>query len=79
MIDDLEEVTVINPETIHLFIHQFIEFGSTTLYEKYVTAPQVTAELDDCAYEFAKAGLFGAIGFTDTTHIVIEKCMHRLR
>ena len=50
MIDDLEEVTVINPETIHLFIHQFIEFDSTTLYEKYVTAPQVTAELNNGAH-----------------------------
>ena len=76
MIDDLEEVTVINLEIIRLFIHQFIEFGSTTLYEKYVTAPQVTAELDDCAHEFARAGLPGDIGSTDATNIIIKKCMY---
>ena len=77
--DDLEEVTVINEETIRQFIHQFIEFGSTTLYNKYVKAPLSTEELKDCAAEYTEAGLPGTIGSTDATHIVIEKCAYRLR
>ena len=78
-LDDLEEVTMINAETLRLFLHKFLEYGSTTLYKKYVTQPLSTDELHNCAHEFAQAGLPGAIGSTDATHIVIEKCFYRLR
>ena len=78
-IDDLEEVTVINPETIRIFIHRFIEFGSDTLYNKYVKTPATLDEIIDCASEYAMAGLPGSIGSTDATHIVLENCIYRLR
>ena len=77
-IDDLEEVTVINPETIRIFIHRFIEFGSDTLYNKYVKTPATLDEIIDCASEYAMAGLPGSIGSTDATHIVLENCIYRL-
>ena len=78
-LDDLEEVTMINPETLCLFLHKFLEYGSTTMYNKYVTQPLSTDELHNCAHKFAQAGLPGALGSTDATHIVIKKCFYRLR
>ena len=78
-IDDLVEAMTINQETIRQFIHKFIYFGSTSLYDKYVRIPTNKEELDDCAAEFKQAGFAGAIGSTDATHIVIEKCSYRLR
>ena len=60
--DDLEEVTVINAETIRIFIHKFIEFGSTSLYNKYVRTPVTLDEIKDFAAEYQIAGLPGTIG-----------------
>jgi len=37
--DDLEEATAIHEETHRQFFHVFIEWGSTWLYEKYVSEP----------------------------------------
>ena len=79
MFDDLEEVTVINAETICIFIHKFIEFGSTTLYNKYVRTLVTLDEIKDCAVEYKIAGLPGTIGSTDATHIILENCIYRLR
>ena len=49
-IDDLNETTIINYETIWKFIHQFLLFGSTTLYEKYVISPANEQQLKDCEH-----------------------------
>ena len=69
-LDDLYENTMINPETIRLFIQQFINWGSTTLYDKYVRCPMTADELSDCEKEFHIAELPGCVGSTDATHIV---------
>lgn len=37
--DDLSENTCISEEVIRIFFHQFILFGSTELYEKFVVTP----------------------------------------
>ena len=79
VIDDLEEATCINYETIRQFIHTFIDWGSTELYDKFVVAPLTNEELTDCSAEFQLAGLPGCIGSTDATHIIMECCSHRLR
>ena len=42
--DDLEESTAISAETHRIFFHQFIHIGNTTLYPRYVTAPQGAEE-----------------------------------
>ena len=78
-IDDLHENTLINPETIRLFIQKFILWGSTTLYNKYVKCPMSPDELADCEQEFDLAGLPGCVGSTDATHIIIERCPYKLR
>ena len=78
-IDDLHENTLINTETIRLFIQKFIIWGSTTLYDKYVKCPMSPDELGDCEQEFDLAGLPGCVGLTNATHIIIEKCPYKLR
>ena len=77
--DDLQESTSINPETIRNFLHKFLEFGSTTLYKKYVRNPIITEDVKGCEAEFLSAGFPGCIGSTDATHIVMEICSYRLR
>ena len=79
LIDDLAETVVVSPETVRLFISQFVEFGSTTLYEEHVIEPMTKTELRDCNNEFKLAGLPGCIGSTDATHVVVERCVYKLR
>ena len=78
-IDDLHENTLINTETIRLFIQKFILWGSTTLYDKYVKSPMSPDELADCEQEFDSAGLPGCVSSTDATGIIIERCPYKLR
>jgi hypothetical protein len=69
--DDIEEDTGICQETHRLFFHAFIEIGSTALFVKYVTAPANGQEAVSHMHEMNEAGLHGAIGSMDATHIVI--------
>ena len=78
-LDDLEEYCAINRQTIREFIHLFFEFGSSTLYNRYVKCPQNATEMKDCGDEYSKAGFPRCIGSTDATHIVMENCSYRLR
>ena len=77
--DDLEESTAISAETHRIFFHQFIHIGNTTLYPRYVTAPQGAEEATTHMNEFQMAGFNGCVGSSDATHIVLEKCSHRLK
>lgn len=77
--DNLQENTAIIRETICQFFLKFIEFGSTTLFNKYINTPDTIEALQDCEYEYSMAGFPGCIGSTDASHIVIEKCSYRLR
>ena len=77
--DDLQECTAINAETIRTFMAKFIKFGSTDLYYKYVKMPTNLSDLNDSAKEYTMAGFPGCIGSTDATHIVMERCEWRLR
>ena len=77
--DDLHESTQINVETIRQFLHIFIKWGSSALYDKYVCHPMSNEELQDCETEFHQAGLPGCVGSTDATHIVVERCPYKLR
>ena len=76
--DDLEEATGISEETHRRFYHQFIIVGSTILFKKYVVQPTNNEEAQQHMHEMEQAGLHGAVGSTDATHVVIEKCAHRL-
>ena len=72
--DDLSEATGIGEEVCRVFFHTFIEYGSTILFDRYVLTPE---NVEDAAkrheYEFRIAGLPGAIGSMDATHVLIEK------
>jgi len=78
-LDDLQENTAVSRETIRIFFLKFIEFGSTSLYNKFVNAPNNLEALRDCEHEYSMAGFAGCIGSTDASHIIHEKCSYRLR
>jgi hypothetical protein len=71
--DDLSESTGISEEVIRVFLHSFIEFGSIVLFNRYVMAPQTVADAKHHSLEFEMAGLAGAIGSMDATHVVVDK------
>ena len=77
--DDIEEATAISKETIRIFLHKFMEFGASTLYNKYVLNPTSSADFEDCENEFKMAGFPGCIGSADASHIVMEVCPYCLR
>ena len=72
--DDLSEATAISESTFRRFIHVYITFGSTVLYDKYVGLPSSPSEIRNCMAEFATAGLHGAFGSTDATHVGMRNC-----
>ena len=77
--DDMEEATAVSEETHRCFFHQFIKFGSTALFEKYVITPNTSEEITTHMTEFTMAGLPGACSSSDATSIVHEMCSHRLQ
>lgn len=77
--DDLAENTSISEETIRVFFHVFIDFGSTVLYSLYVRAPTNCHEASQHTAEYEMAGFPGAVGSTDATHIMLERVSYRLR
>ena len=77
--DDLEESTAVSLETIRKFLLQFIRFGSSSLFNEFVQAPNTEEELKLCEREFAMAGLPGCVGSTDATHVLLECCSFRIR
>ncbi|KAG7355367.1 DDE superfamily endonuclease [Nitzschia inconspicua] len=78
--DDLEECTAISEEVIRVFFHQFIKFGSTTLYNKYV-GPPLTVEdaIDLCIREYEAAGFPGCVGSMDASHVEHERISFKHR
>jgi hypothetical protein len=70
--DDLEECTAISRDVIRTFFHQFIEYGSTKLFAKWVHPPQTMEEATAIEHEYSMAGFPGCIGSMDATHI--ENC-----
>jgi hypothetical protein len=77
--DDLSENTAISQETIRVFFHTFVDFGSTVLYTQYIRPPQNCSEARQHTSEYTMAGFPGAIGSTDATHIMLERVQYRLR
>jgi len=77
--DDLAEQTAISEEVIRTFFHKFIEWGSTCLFSRFVTAPKDLATARAQEHEFSLAGMPGCVGSMDATHVALEKCSFRLR
>jgi hypothetical protein len=62
-----------------VFLHCFIEFGSTVLFKKHVVAPVHVDEARSNMQEYAAAGFPGCVGSADCTHIVTESCEFYLK
>jgi hypothetical protein len=77
--DDCAESCAISEEVVRVFFHCFVMYGSTVLYEKYVKYPQTAEEAKNHMAEFAMAGLPGALGSTDATHVLLERVLHAMR
>jgi hypothetical protein len=75
--DDLSENTAISQEVIRTFFHEFIYYGSTVLYNKYVRTPFTSAEASSHMQEYSSAGFPGVVGSTDATHIMLERVNYR--
>jgi hypothetical protein len=67
--DDLEESTAISEETHQHFFHIFVIWGSTFLFDKYVTFLACSKEAEEHQEEFREAGFHGCVGSTDATHV----------
>jgi len=77
--DDLAEATAVSRDVIRVFFHAFIEYGSTTLYDRHVRMPVTLEEGLENEREFKLAGFPGAVGSMDATHILLEKVSNRTR
>ena len=77
--DDLEEQTCISEETHHKFMHVYIFWGSTELYERHVVLPESGKEAQEWAYEYKIAGFPGCISSGDATHVGMLKCYYKLK
>ena len=75
----MEENTAVSEEVHRVFLHAFIEFGSTALFDKYVVAPTISAEANEIQKDFEDAGLPGCIGSMDATHVSMLKWLAKLK
>mmetsp|Transcript_9996 Transcript_9996/g.20675 ORF Transcript_9996/g.20675 Transcript_9996/m.20675 type:complete len:554 (-) Transcript_9996:27-1688(-) len=72
--DDIEEATAIHEETHRQFFHVFIAWGSTSLFNRFVSPPLTREDALNNMAEFSSAGFHGCVGSSDATHIAMEKC-----
>ena len=72
--DCLEENTAISRESHRSFFNEFIKYGSSILYQKYVTQPAKEMSMKDMSEMFQLAGFNGCIGSTDATHVPLLSC-----
>jgi len=79
MLNNLKETTCISKETHHRFLHVYIYCGSTFLYDKYVLLPESLEQINDNSHKIFIAGLAGAIGSQDATHMGMLVCHYKLK
>ncbi|CAB9523595.1 Plant transposon protein [Seminavis robusta] len=77
--DDLKEFTAINEETHRQFFHVFIQFGSSDLFQEYVTHPVNAEQYRTHQHEFNMGGLHGAGWSSDATNVIMWRCTHNLK
>ena len=63
----------ISIDTNRDFLHYFIEYSITVLFEKWVLQPSQTGNISDQEYIFSMTGLNRCIGSSNTTHIPMLK------
>lgn len=76
--DDLEEATTISPEVHRCFLHVYLDWCSTTLFDKVVKYPSLE-EAKKIERIYAMAGFPGCVGSGDGTHVPMHRCPFRLR
>ena len=72
--DDIEESTFISRDVQRVFFSQFVEYGSTVLYKKYVVDAATIADVASFQKIFGIAGFNGAMGSSDATQIGMLQC-----
>ena len=72
--DDIEEANGISREINRVFLHCFLEYGSTILYKKWVLNPSLNANVNELEKLFRLAGFNGCIGSSDATHVGMLCC-----
>ena len=77
--DDLYESTGVLAEVHRQFFHVFIAYASDILFTKFVVMPTNMETAATHVHEMSQSGFHGAVGSTDATHIVMEKCHHNLK
>ena len=77
--DDLEEATGMSEDAHRAFFHQFVLFGDPFLCSRFVNYPKNAEQATTHVKEFKIAGMSGGVGSMDATHIMMEKCSHRLK
>ena len=77
--DDIEECTAVSADVHRCFLHKFIDFGSTALYDEYVLTPVNLPEARSNMRKYALAGFPGCVGSSDCTHIVTDRCQYNLK
>jgi len=77
--DDLEESTEISAERHRVFFHEFIDFGSSTLFAEWIRKPSTAEEVADCMSEYTEAGFPGCLGSVDSTYFWHIMCRAGLR
>ena len=77
--DDLEEQTCISETTHRSFLHVYLLWASTTMFEKYVTLPSDGKVAQEWAIEYLLAGFAGCMGSMDATHVGMLKCFYKLK
>ncbi len=77
--DDCEKSTAIDKDVHPALFCVFLMFGSTVLYQKWVSTPINLSEAQSDMQEYSKAGFPGCIGLSDCTHIVTDQCEYHLK
>ena len=75
-LDDICEANGISIETNRQFLHAFMEYGSTVLYQKWVLNANINSQIAEQEKVFRRAGFDGCIGSSDATHIPMLRCPH---
>ena len=68
-----------NSETMRQFFRKFIEYGSTTIYNKHLVTPATKVDAEQHVRDYQKWGFPGCVSSTDATHIALDNCAHHLR
>ncbi len=61
-LDDLSKSTCTSQESVQRFLHKFLAFGSTTLYQRYVLSPSCTDEAGQHMGEYSDGDFHVRLG-----------------